>query len=98
MKLLKIKFSKGLEKSKIFQSKGVLFTLGLFFLAMTVFSLSIVLFHVSLKSEDVFLGFVFMDRLSETDISLQNSIKDIFNAKSGMSISATSSTVSFQDY
>jgi len=98
MKLLKIKFSKGLEKSKIFQSKAVLFTLGLFFLAITVFSLAIVLFHVSLKSEDVFFGFVFMDRLSETDISLQNSIKDIFNAKSGMSISATSSTVSFQDY
>jgi len=78
--------------------KAVLFTLGLFFLAMTVFSLAIVLFHVSLKSEDVFLRFVSIDKLYETDISLQNSIRDIFNAKSGMSISTTSSTVSFQDY
>ena len=87
-------FTYGLNKMK----KAVLFTLGLFFLAMTVFSLAIVLFHVSLKSEDVFLRFVSIDKLYETDISLQNSIRDIFNAKSGMSISTTSSTVSFQDY
>lgn len=78
--------------------KAILFTLGLFFLAITVFSLAIIIFHGSLKSEDVFLRFVSLDRVYELDVSLQNSIKEIFNAKSGMSVSSTGSTVSFQDY
>lgn len=78
--------------------KGILFTLGLSFLAISIFSLAMIIFHESLESEDVFLRFASLDRAYELDASLQNSIKQIFYAKSGMSISVEDSTISIQEY
>ncbi len=78
--------------------KAILFTLGLFFLVTTVFSLAVLFFHGMLESEDVFLRFASLDRAYELDASLQNSLKEIFNSQSGISVSITGSNVLFQDY
>ena len=79
------------------RKRGALFTLGFTFLALVILSLSLLIFHSAQKSEETITNLVVLDRVYELDTSLQQSLKDIFNLKSGILINISNNSVSFQE-
>ncbi|MBI4448046.1 hypothetical protein HY643_03630 [Candidatus Woesearchaeota archaeon] len=77
--------------------KGILLTLGLTLFILVVFSLVLVYSRFMQDSEDRFLEFSLMDKLYDTDTSIQKGFKDLFTAYSGINISFRASSVSFEE-
>ena len=77
--------------------KGVLFTIGLTFLAMVVLSLAILIFHSAQKSEDIVAKLAVLDRVYDLGTSIEQSLSDIFDLRSGISINITNNSVSFEE-
>lgn len=77
--------------------KGILFTLGLTFLALVVLSLAVLIFHNTQEAEGIIAKLAVLDRVYDLDTSIQRSLGDIFALRSGISINITNTSVSFEE-
>lgn len=68
------------------KKKGILFTIGLSAVALTLLALSIMIFNNFQTSEERFSKLAVFDRAYDLDISVQGGLRKIFYAKSGISI------------
>jgi len=84
-----------MRKSK--SKKGVLFSLGLTFLSLLILSLAVLIFHSTQGSESIASKIAIIDRVYELDVSIGQSLKDIFQIKSGIVINITNTSVYFQE-
>ena len=82
----------GLKNSR----KGILFTLGLTFLGLVIMALAVLIFHNAQKSEGIVSKLVVLDRVYDLDSSIEKSLVEIFNQKSGITVSVDGN-VSFQE-
>lgn len=77
--------------------KGILFTLGLTFLALVVLSLAVLIFHNTQEAEGIIAKLAVLDRVYDLDNSIQGSLGDIFALRSGISINITNTSISFEE-
>ncbi|MBU0629262.1 MAG: hypothetical protein KKC75_08810 [Nanoarchaeota archaeon] len=77
--------------------RGMLFTLGMTLLSFVVLSLAILVFHNAQKSEILVSKLAVLDRVYELDTSIQQSLRDIFYLKSGISVNITEDSIIFQE-
>lgn len=77
--------------------KAMFFTLGLTFMAGTVLVLAILIYHNTASTEERFADLGKLERLHDLDSSIQKCLKDIFNNKSGISLSVNNDIVSFEE-
>ncbi|MFH0798258.1 MAG: hypothetical protein V1906_02490 [Candidatus Woesearchaeota archaeon] len=75
--------------------KGLFFTLGLGLFAFAILSLSIVASRHFGSYDDRFIEMIAFNRMSDLDMSLQDSIRELFIADSGITIGITSTQVTF---
>lgn len=75
--------------------KGVLFTIGLALLMSTILTLAILIFNTAQKSEEIVTKLAVIDRVYELDNSMQESLSDIFELKSGILVNMTKTSISF---
>lgn len=83
--------------SKLVSKKGILFTLGLTFLVLVVLALAVLIFHSAQKSEEIIAKLAVLDRVYDLDISIEQSLRDIFNLKSGILINITDNSIIFEE-
>ncbi len=79
------------------ERKGFLFTIGLTFLVLVVLVLAVLIFHNTQKSEEIISKLAVLDRAYDLDTSIQKSLSDIFNLKSGISINITNNSIVFEE-
>ena len=77
--------------------KAVLFTLSMLLLVTLVFSLSLIFSDLNKYNADRFSELSILDRLYDIDSSLQNSIKKVFNAYSGIITDINKLNVTIQE-
>lgn len=85
-----------MDKLKI-GKRGFLFTLGLTFLTLIVLALAILIFHNAQKYEEIISKIAVLDRVYDLDNSIEQSLRDIFYLKSGISINIIDSGISFEE-
>lgn len=77
--------------------KGILFTLGLTFLALVVLALAVLIFHNAQEFEGMVAKLAVLDRVYDLDTSIGQSVGVIFKLKSGISINITNESISFEE-
>ncbi|MEM4244848.1 MAG: hypothetical protein QW404_00880 [Candidatus Nanoarchaeia archaeon] len=77
--------------------KGVMITLGMFFLASVVFSLGILMFHNTKSLNDRFGELALFDRLYELDSSIGMGLRRIFDYRSGLAVDVYNESVVFTE-
>lgn len=78
------------------KKRGLFFTLGLGLFAFVILSLSIIASKHFGTYDDRFIELIAFNRMSDIDQSLQGSIKEIFEATSGIGIGVTPTQVTFE--
>ncbi|MEK6817125.1 MAG: hypothetical protein AABY09_05905 [Nanoarchaeota archaeon] len=78
--------------------KGIFFTLGLGMFAFVILSLSIVASRHFGSYDDRFIEMIAFNRMSDLDMSLQDSIRELFREDSGISIGVAQSQAMFDQH
>ncbi len=77
--------------------KGILFTIGLMFLALVVLALAVLIFHNTQEHEEIVAKLAVLDRVYDLSTSIEESLIDIFYIKSGISVSIVGNDVEFEE-
>lgn len=77
--------------------KGALFTIGTMLVVIALFTFATLIYTNSLESKKRVAEIGVLDRIYDIDVSIQNSLKEIFDLSSGISIEINNQKISFTE-
>jgi len=79
--------------------KALLFTIGLMMLSLVILSLTMLIFDSFQESELIMSDIAALDRIYDLDLSIQNVLKNLFDASSGINliVDTTNDFISFEE-